>query len=69
MASGGGNESGFARLVMDLSLRTYSRLPRKGKPKEGEEWTPLATILCCEGIYVHLWNIRVMQPCMRSLCC
>ena len=49
MASGG-DEAEFSRLVMDVSLRKYSALPKKGKPKEEEEWTPLATILCCEGI-------------------
>lgn len=45
-----GDEGEFAHLVMNLSLRKYSTLPRKGKPKKGEEWTPLATILCHQGI-------------------
>ena len=52
MADGGysDKQSEFAQLVMELSLRKYRELPKKGKPKKGEEWTPLATILSCEGI-------------------
>ena len=53
MASASGDDEGeFAHLVMDLSLRKYSALPRKGKPKKGEEWTPLATILCHQGVFI-----------------
>jgi hypothetical protein len=50
--AGGGDEAEFAHLVMDLSLRKYSALPKKGKPKRGEEWTPLATILCHQGTFI-----------------
>ena len=54
MASvGGGDEAKFAHLIMELSLRKYRALPKKGKPKRGEEWTPLATILCHQGISYH----------------
>ena len=48
-SASGGDEAEFAHLVMNLSLRKYSTLPKKGKPKRGEEWTPLATILCHQG--------------------
>ena len=56
-------EAEFARLVMDLSLRKYGTLPKKGKPKRGEEWTPLATILCRQGTLLFLNDITVCCAC------
>ena len=60
-------EAEFARLVMDLSLRKYVALPKKGKPKRGEEWTPLATILCCQGtlndITVYMLCVLIIVQC------
>ena len=55
MASGGSSGSDFALQVMELSLKKYSSLPKRGKPKKGEEWTPLATILSCEGINMKVF--------------
>lgn len=40
------SDQGFPKTVMELSLRKYQQLPKKGKPKKNEEWTPLATIVC-----------------------
>ena len=51
MAGVGDSDSHFAQMVMEMSLRKYNALPKKGKPKKGEEWTPLAAVLSCEGIY------------------
>ena len=53
MAGCGDMTNEFARQVMELSLRKYKSLPKKGKPQRGQEWTPLATVLSCEGILVH----------------
>ena len=49
MASVGERDNSFAQKVIEMSLRKYNALPKKGKPKKGEEWTPLAAILSCEG--------------------
>ena len=39
----------FSEAVAAVSFRKYKELPKKGKPKRGEEWTPLATVVCSEG--------------------
>ena len=59
-----GDEAEFAHQIMDLSLRKYSALPKKGKPKRGEEWTPLATILCRQGI---LYNTDISLDITKGL--
>ncbi len=40
----------FYLKVAEASLRKYGELPKKGKPQRSQEWTPLATIVCAEGM-------------------
>ena len=40
----------FHERIVAVSLKKYSELPKKGKPKTPEEWTPLSTFVQCEGI-------------------
>ena len=35
--------------VVELSVQKYMQLPRRGKPQEDAEWTPLAAVVVCEG--------------------
>lgn len=55
----GDGQSHFAQQVMNLALRKYKSLPKKGKPKRGEEWTPLAAVLSCEGRHTYMCSSLV----------
>lgn len=35
--------------IVSVSLKKYSEVTKRGKPKAKEEWTPLSTILCLRG--------------------
>ena len=49
----------FHQKIAEVSLRKYRELPKKGKPKKDEEWSPLATVVSATGTYVHTWLLPI----------
>lgn len=39
------NEADLADRVAGLCYKLYAQLPKKGKPQEGKEWTPMAAVV------------------------
>jgi tRNA-specific adenosine deaminase 1 len=54
----------FHREVVTASLRKYRELPKRGKPKRDEEWTPLSTILCSQGSELEVVSLGTGSKCI-----
>ena len=57
----------FPELVLETSLRKYRELPKRGKPKRDEEWTPLATVLCSEGMFTCSFKVGSLVLCVSNI--
>ena len=52
---------------MEMCLSKYSDMPKKGKPKSGEEWTPLSAVVCHDGeisrTVLFIMSITIIAAC------